>query len=790
MNKIKKLVFSLVIFSFLLIIPAVVEAKEYTTDYYSVNENDIGFNANGLNFYSVSFRDYAPSFGITGVVYNTSDDYVSFIATAYYYNYNKELIGTTVVNQRVPAMERNSYSQMTNENVLNTNHNVSDIAYFKIKIETSTVNEDGSKASTFGNGEYAITKYKIDIKVNENNTFLITEYITAYFNIEKHGIFRKIPLRNEIVRLDGTKSFNRAKVSDIKVGGDAATKYTENGYRVIKIGNENITLTGSKEYIISYLYNIGRDTGKGYDEFYFNLIGYEWDTTISEIEFTITMPKDFDQSKLGFSSGAKGSTDSSNITYNVDGNVITGTYNGTLKAGEALTVRLELPDGYFVGASSNFDLSMILSLVLPIVFAFLTFILWYKFGRDEKPVETVEFYPLEGFNSAEIGFLYKGRADNNDIVSLLIYLANKGYIKIEETEEKALFSKTKGFKIIKVRDYDGNNANERLFLKGLFEAKPVLKVTSFKEAVSMMKNPQEMVEKATEDSVGEMQEVTSADLYDSFYTTLNAIIASINSKENKEKIFEKNSLNKNVFVILMVIATFIMITFKPVTEYSGFETLIFALLFPGIGFTILITSLTGSFAKSSGALYVNGKPTNSKFVITAFGLIFGLLFGGVPWAFMVLPSLLMDPIYILIYFIGLISIFVMIFFIRYMPKRTPYGNQILGKIIGFRNFLETVEKSKLEMLVIQDPKYFYNILPYTYVLGVSDKWIKKFETIAMQSPDWYGGSSYFDMATFGVFMNSTMKSASSSMSSSPSSDSSSGGGSSGGGSGGGGGGSW
>ena len=114
----------------------------------------------------------------------------------------------------------------------------------------------------------------------------------------------------------------------------------------------------------------------------------------------------------------------------------------------------------------------------------------------------------------------------------------------------------------------------------------------------------------------------------------------------------------------------------------------------------------------------------------------------------------------------------------------------MGKIKGFKNFLETAEKPKLEQLVWQDPAYFYNILPYTYVLGVSDKWIKKFEVIALQPPDWYAGSTAFNMVTFGSFMNSTMTSASTAMSSSPSSSGGSGGGSSGGGSGGGGGGSW
>ena len=128
------------------------------------------------------------------------------------------------------------------------------------------------------------------------------------------------------------------------------------------------------------------------------------------------------------------------------------------------------------------------------------------------------------------------------------------------------------------------------------------------------------------------------------------------------------------------------------------------------------------------------------------------------------------------------------FFGSIMSKRTAYGNQMLGKLKGFRNFLETAEKDRLESLVMNDPSYFYNILPYTYVLGVSEKWIEKFETIAIQPPSWYSGSTTFNMHSFGTFMNSTMQSAQSSMTSSPSS--SSGGGSSGGGSGGGGGGSW
>ena len=128
-----------------------------------------------------------------------------------------------------------------------------------------------------------------------------------------------------------------------------------------------------------------------------------------------------------------------------------------------------------------------------------------------------------------------------------------------------------------------------------------------------------------------------------------------------------------------------------------------------------------------------------------------------------------------------------------MPKRTPFGNEMYGKLIGFKRFLETAEKPQLESLVMKNPEYFYNILPFTYALGVSDIWVSQFETLAIEPPNWYDTHGNFNMHSFRNFMDSTMTSVATVMTSSPSSSSSggsSGGGSSGGGSGGGGGGSW
>lgn len=616
--------------------------------------------------------------------------------------------------------------------------------------------------------DYLLDNYDINVVVNENNTFDITEHIGAYFNVPKHGIFRSIPLKNKVERLDGTTSHNRAKISNIKVDAPYTTSISD-GNRVLKIGDANTMSTGANNYTISYTYDLGKDTGKEYDEFYFNLIGDEWqDTVVGGVTFAITMPKEFETGKLGFSKGALGSTDSNGITYQVNGNVITGSYNGVLNPKESLTVRLELPEGYFVNAAYHLDLMMIVSILVPILFMLLTLFMWFKFGKDEKAVETVEFYPPKGFNSAEVGFLYKGQADANDVISLLIYLANKGYIKITEFEEQSLFVKTKAFKLTKLKEYDSNNENERLFLSGLFSTPKKLNMNDLAGLFTANRTTQPKIDR------DDRNEVTSADLKNSFYVTLNAIVANLNKKENKLGIFEKSSLGKGLFIGVLIAIVYALITVKPVMEYSGTSSLLLALLFPGIGFTVLFA-------------FVFGK---TKIPQKIFGLVWGLGFGGMPWAMTVLPALLDDPIYMATYGLGIVCVLVMVILFKLMPKRSDYGNELLGKIKGFKNFLEVAEKARLEALVMQDPAYFYNILPYTYVLGVSDKWIEKFESIALQPPNWYAGSTAFNMVAFGSFMNTTMASASTAMSSGSSSSGGSGGGSSGGGSGGGGGGSW
>ena len=598
--------------------------------------------------------------------------------------------------------------------------------------------------------DYDITKYDVEIIVDEYNKYSIKENIDTYFNVSKHGIVRMIPLYNNIIRQDGIRERNRVLISNVHVNEEFASSRENNNY-VLKIGSADKTINGKHSYSISYDYDIGLDKNNKYDELYFNIIGTNWDTDISNVTFKITMPKEFDASKLGFSYGEYGESNTDNISYDVDGNVITGSFDGTLLAGEGLNVRMELPEGYFIRKSVGSSLLECWYYIIPILGVLISYLIWKKYGKDDQVVDVVSFYPPENMNSLDVAFAKKGSVNSNDAVSLLVYLASKGYIKIVEDKK----SKSR-FTIQKVKEYDGNNKEEELFFRGLF--------------------------KKVWDSI------SSDELNESFYLTINSILTKKNSTANRKELFNSKSSNKRYILFLFMLITSSLSTIIPALGYKLSDII----------FSIIICNLIGIVALIIvGIIYDNNCTKKGLNSALGFAFFFVLALAVANFTIIGFEYIYYDTVYLIGFILCMVCTYLIYFFYLIVTKRTEYGNKVLGEVNGFKKFLETAEKDKLEGLVHGDPSYFYNILPYAYVLGVSDAWIKQFEGIAIAPPDWYESADTFDYYRFNRSLNRTIHSASRVMNSVPQSSGGSssgggfsGGGFSGGGSGGGGGSSW
>lgn len=174
------------------------------------------------------------------------------------------------------------------------------------------------------------------------------------------------------------------------------------------------------------------------------------------------MPEDFDQSKIMFTSDLQSNTENSNISYDVNNSTITGYYKTKLSPSEALTIRIELPNKYFdYEPTADYTRAFIIvsvSLILSI----------YIIKIRDKKIKSIETSPPNNLNSLELCSIYKGEVNEKAVFSLIVYLANKGYLSIEESHNEAHIFNKSNFKLTKIKDYNGRNEFEKMVMDALF----------------------------------------------------------------------------------------------------------------------------------------------------------------------------------------------------------------------------------------------------------------------------------------------------------------------------------
>lgn len=74
-----------------------------------------------------------------------------------------------------------------------------------------------------------------------------------------------------------------------------------------------------------------------------------------------------------------------------------------------------------------------------------------------------------------------------------------------------------------------------------------------------------------------------------------------------------------------------------------------------------------------------------------------------------------------------------------LPKRTARGVEANWHAHGFREYLKTAEKYRLQWQ--EKERIFEQFLPYAMVFKVADKWSKAFAGVAQAQPSWYEGTA-------------------------------------------------
>lgn len=605
-----------------------------------------------------------------------------------------------------------------------------------------------------------IRNFETAIVVRPDASVTITERITvnAEGNAIRRGIFRDVP--TVLLGANGQRQHSELTVISVTRDGRAEPYGLESirdGQR-IRIGDADVFLArGTHIYEIRYSMDRAARMFETHDELYWNATGNFWQFPIQRATTIVTLPDGARIADLNVFTGMQGATGANATAERLSDTQARFTLTSPLGAYEGMTVAvafgkgiLVAPEGmdafwYWISDNRN---TVIPGLLVLLALAY-NFGAWMLVGRDPaRGTIFPRFHPPKGFSPALVHYVHRMGWPNNGWLAFsaaLVSLATKGLIEIDKDKSKTVLRTT------------GKTPEQPL-------------------------PPGEAVIHAFLDGQRSLTIDTASG--PALNTTRTSFIQTLET-ENRAVYFN----NHVVFVVFGVILAIASLAVMALVGVIGVEFVgagMFAAVFLSIFITAMRSLWQGSVFHKFIAFGVIG------FVTVNLGVI---LIGdlGVDW--------LSFPLIATISIITITLVFGIL-----MRAPTVHGRKIMDEIDGFRMYLETAEKERLNFRGEPDMtvQRFERILPYAMALGVEKPWSERFQNDLARNavadarggytPRWYGDRS-FSPSKLASTMGGVASGLSSAMvaaqpSSSSSSGFSGGGGSSGGGGGGGGGGGW
>ncbi len=538
---------------------------------------------------------------------------------------------------------------------------------------------------------FSVEDYSIDISVDASKRLSVDEDINLYFNSPSHGLIRDIQYEFDRMRI---------KVGDVH-GADIANTERNGGFLSIIMGDPDRYITGPAQFSFGYTLQYPADGYDDYDELYYNIVspGY-WDCNMDTVSFSASFPAPIDKDMVWVTYGPYGSAAGLPFSISEDGLTIYGRYS-SLPAGYGITLRVEMDEGYFYLAKPQADGSVFIYAAIGIIAAaaILSFAVYFLRGRDEKPVIPVRFTPPEGFSPMDTHYLIEGSIDSTSIAAMLIYWADRGYVSINDDGSSFSFDKLKDID-------DGVQESEKALFRSLFAG-----------------------DRADADTLRT----------EGFPSKLRRdVLPLIVQRFSGEHAIEEPAALKLRRIILAVILIAALLSGSLLGISAMPELLPFGLIPSFMAYMVLRTA--------SVRIARSGKLRISMLLPFVLFLVFITVFmltaivsesrsgiaGPAVVAFMVLLSLSM-------------------FSAAHISRKSRYGNERLAEALGYKEFIDKVEKDRIKELSEEDPEYFYHVLPYAMVFGLADAWAGKFRDIPIKEASWYCSPYPFDPFVYSSF---------------------------------------
>lgn len=323
-----------------------------------------------------------------------------------------------------------------------------------------------------------VDHFTSEIAINQDTSLSIQETIEYRTNLDKHGIYRYIPLS---YNHDGQKvrhAVKNVQITDKEGQRINFTQSTDGQNLTLKIGDPDVTFTGPKTYIIKYDVDTAIRRFPNHDELYWDITGEGWQIPVLKTQAVVN--SNFaDINKTECYSGRFGSDDELCQDQIESPAQATFIYDQPINYGDNMTVVLALDQNnqlIFPTASDNLIDWLLQNWILVLIPlpTMILFSWWWKnrdlqfvsanvYNLDEhqpqqkkpfqfKAREPFVYEPLKNLSPGEAGALLDEKVDNQDVVAEILELARKKYLKIEEIEVKKLFGTKRDFQLTQLND--------------------------------------------------------------------------------------------------------------------------------------------------------------------------------------------------------------------------------------------------------------------------------------------------------------------------------------------------
>ncbi len=615
--------------------------------------------------------------------------------------------------------------------------------------------------------EEKIESFASDIRINEDASLNVIETITvrAEGREIRRGIYRDFPTAYKDKRGNRYRvGFDVLGVTRDGMPENYVVESKANG-KSVRIGNADVFLpTGEYTYRIEYRTTRQLGFFEDFDELYWNVTGNGWGFPIYHAESTIRLPGRATALEVAAYTGYQGNSGHDYSIVSKSGGTIKVTTTRRLAPSEGFSVAVSWPIGFVQRPTAsdnatNFIRDNISTATavfgLLVVFAFY-YQAWNRRGRDpEAGAIFPRFEPPENFSPAATRFVSKMAYDRKAFAAALINMAVKGFLTIEE--------EGKNFVLRKVEASTANlTPGEHKIASRLLGSQSSIEldnenhveignaITGFRESLQGEYETKYFV-------------TNRAYFFMGLAITAIVIIATIALSRNASP-----EATGSAFFLAGWTAVVAMILFKAGRAWQAVRR--------GLGSTI-------------GNLF-------SAIILTgmAVAFVFGQLFTATFLASEI-NYLTTGAVF------GLIIANAVFYYLLKAP--TKLGREMMDEIEGFKLYLSTAEKHRLDAMNPPDktPELFEKYLPFALALDVENEWSEQFSSVLSRAgqdpgeyqPSWYHGSRWNRVGhgNFASAIGASVATAVASSATAPGSSSGSGGGGfSGGGGGGGGGGGW